>query len=134
MRILSIFIIFSFISIAVLGVLAMNHRSDGHLNCIIVALAKSQGVSCPNEANTLSLVDFHFNTFKSFSIALVVDSLASIFAFLAVLSISAILAVRLTAINQFAGVRIWDYFSEPKLSTRKLLCWLSLSENSPNLI
>ena len=65
---LILLVIVSFVGIAVFGVFSMGgHGDHGHNGCIATAV---QGVqNCPEENNTLSFLNFHLNTFKSFSSA-----------------------------------------------------------------
>ena len=66
------FIILSFASISVFGFLAMGHEA-GH-NCLAAAV---QGMDCP-EGGLLSVISFHLDAYRNFSLATIVSSLLQI--------------------------------------------------------
>ena len=62
-----IFLILSFLGIAVFGFLAINHGNEHeHTGCIVTT---AKGVDCPFSANTFLFAVFHLDTLKSFSTA-----------------------------------------------------------------
>ena len=116
--------------ITAFGFLAMGH-SGGHTSCFA---AGAQGAPCP-ERNPLGYVDFHFGTFKAFSLA-VLDYSAPIALIIFSLVISLLVFAKSES-SQIAAL-------EPKRYYRKLLLlspfpvtlatnhWLALHENSPS--
>lgn len=124
----------SFFSIAVFGVLAMNHESShGYSGCIAATL---QGSGCPDQANALEFLSFHLAAFRSFSIATLSENILGAFLLLAALALfiglgaaAAIGVVQspLAAYSQYRHFR----GSFPWPSQRELTRWLALREHSP---
>lgn len=131
----TIFLIASFLGIAVFGASAMNHGSgNGHSGCIAVTAQKA---ICPMGGNAFSFIAFHFNAFRSFTTAIFGDGFVGMTASLIVLFL--ILAIGFfVKINSTPLVIKTDYnfnrFSESNYFSfqQKLIHWLALRENSPS--
>lgn len=131
---LTIFLITGFIGIAVFGVFAMNHGFDyGHGGCIA---ATAQGIDCPKEENSASFLNFHLNTFRSFSTATFSENLTSVlFLLIALVLISAlgvIASISLVPPAFAANYRRRQFLESYSFPfQRELTHWLALHENSP---
>src|SRR3989344_2952363 len=112
----------SLIGVAVFGFMTMNHESGhGYERCIA---ATARGIDCPAASGKVSLVFFHLDTFKGFSLGIVLAALA------------------LTLPFWFAKDFVY-VFSEFRIdaareafafsSFRDFTHWLALHENSPAL-
>lgn len=77
---LSIFLIVSFLSVAVFGFLGMGMSSHDHTGCIATAV---QGGACPEALGAAGFINFHFNAARFFSTAVLVVSVLAIFLVLA---------------------------------------------------
>lgn len=136
MKRLTIFICLSFIGLAVFGFIGMNHGSGHGYNGCIAVMAK--GVSCPEETNSLSFLNFHVNAFKSFSTAVFGGNALAALLFLAGLGL--LIGSRVAADIFSAPPRLIEYsrykhflesFSPPR---QKEFHWLALRENSPTAL
>ena len=130
--VVSSLIIFAFISVAVFGILTVSHGIS-HGLCLLTANFGSKP-PCP-EKDPLGFVNFHINIFKSFSSATFANSLAIILSILLAWTISLFLA-RVVFAYEKLFVRLHELTEDPpeKSAKRKFISWLSLRENSPNLI
>ncbi len=128
---LTIFLIFSFLGIAVFGFFAMNHGDHGH-GCIA---AMAQGSDCADKENTFSYVTFHLDSFRNFFTAVFGDntgSLLLLFSFLLICGAAIAHRFRLNSLaNKFSS-----QFAEPSAHPfeRQLIRWLALLENSPSAL
>lgn len=112
----------SLTSVAVFGFITMNHEGEqGHGGCIA---ATARGVDCPAVVGTLGLAFFHLDTFKGFSLGLVIAVLA-----LALLFWFAQDFVYIFSEFYIGAARETFAFSSFRDFTR----WLALHENSPAL-
>ena len=128
----AIFLIFSFVGVAVFGVFAMNH-GDSHNGC----LAKTaQKADCPKETGALPFLNFHLESFKNFSTATLTDNLANAL----LLLLALILATRLKFIANVqptspvfaANYHRRQFLESPSFPyQQKLTHWLALRKNSP---
>ena len=133
---LTILLVFSFIGVAVFSVLAMGHEAGrGHVGCLALT---ASGIDCAKE-DALSSIVFHFNTFRSFSLATFGDNLASaliwLFALALIIGLRTIAGVQPIASIVAASQR-HRHFLESRHSPfqREFTHWLALHENSPALI
>jgi hypothetical protein len=123
----------SFIGVGVFGVFAMNHGFDQtHKDCIAVV---SQGIECPKQDGILSLVAFHFDSFRSFSFAIFGGNFMSALLLAALmLTIASGIITKISfappaTIKSYQRRQISDsYFFSFR---QKLVYWLTLHENSP---
>ncbi len=132
--VISIFIVASFISIAVFGFWGMSHvMESGHNNCIA---ATARGVACPKEINPFAIANLHLDALRSFSLATVAKNFLNEFAsFLVILfmglGIAALFFSNPLRNNPSRSYRFLASFSSPR--KQQLTRWLSLHENSPGL-
>src|SRR3989338_5354538 len=77
---LAIYIILSFVALAVFGFTAMGHEGSAHAGCVAAA---SQSADCPGETGALEFAAFHLRAFRSFSSVDVSTNVLTVF-FLAV--------------------------------------------------
>lgn len=133
--ILTSIVIFSFIGIAVFGIFAMAHSmNQEHGGCIA---ATSRGESCPIESNLLQTLAYHFDSFRSFSTAILSgnfdNSLLLLFAFALLVGFwifrNTGLKFSVSSLNQNAFGLLE---SRESLLQLNLTHWLSLHENSPS--
>ncbi|MBI2109392.1 MAG: hypothetical protein HYT93_04465 [Parcubacteria group bacterium] len=129
-------LLIAFIGISGVGFLAMGHASSStHAECLAISVL---GVTCPDNVETLSFINFHINAWKNFSYALIYKSF-SILIFLAALLILVI------------TIRIWNgryhqlrtptlyslfvYFLKVFVlgPVSMFLYWLALREHSPTI-
>lgn len=121
----TVFLIVSFIGIAVFGVFAMSHES-GHSQGCIAAVAR--GADCPN--NVLPFVAFHFDTFKSFSNAIFGNLPALFLVSFLVVGIATRIRAASPPTPSYRHLR--QIFSLLSLAfNRKIVRWFALHENSP---
>lgn len=133
MKYFSVFLVIGFVSLAVFGVLAVNHTQEhGHSGCIATAIQKSE---CPRQNSSLNYLAFHFDAFKDFSTAAFGKNIFFLLLTLILFAIGAGLALFFgkIALPQLGSVssrsRNWEFFSSPQ--TQELTHWLALHENSP---
>jgi hypothetical protein len=130
-RVATIYIVISFVSVAVFGFLGISFMNDHHAACIV---STSSGAACPGDS-PISFINFHLNALKNFSTAVFSGNLFAGLLFLAL----ALLFVRLgwlTASSSARAVAIPRYFGQPidRFSAPlkfQLVSWLSLLEFSP---
>lgn len=131
---LTIFLIISFIGIAVFGVLGVNHSFEyGHNGCIAATI---KGTDCPQEENTVPVSIFHLDAFQKFLTVTLNDHFANaLFLFIALISIAGVGIIGAVcpapperAIDSRYG-RFLESYSFP--FQRKLIYWLAFHENSP---
>jgi len=120
----TIFLLASFIGVAVFGFARMAGAEHEHSGCLA---ATSRGVDCPDESNTVASSAFHVTAFKSFSNGLV----ALIATVLVVLGLGMLLAAEqipffISAVRLLASTTASPPLIQPALSH-----WLALHENSP---
>jgi polyferredoxin len=132
--IFSVITLISFVGIAVFGLWGMG----GHMNSFSSCLGSlSQGASCP--INPTASVNFHLNSFKSFSNSPVPQSAESmimisltltlIFAYILIIERFQ-LSSTVLSLNRENLVRIFEESFQPFKKERT--SWNTLHENSPN--
>jgi len=132
---LTIALFLSFLSVAVFGFLAINHGSDKHNACIAAIAGK---MPCLAEEGLLSLINFHLNALKSFSMA--VFDLAQISAFNVALIFLSLMFLGRLFVSRFIPVLSkfvspgFEISKQPNLFKINFIRWLSLHENSPTLV
>jgi hypothetical protein len=138
--ILSILTLVSFVGIAVFGLWGMagNIGNHMHINSFASCLGSlSQGSSCP--INPAESVNFHLNSFKSFSNSPIPQSAESMIIFSLILSlVFAFILIskrfqspsEVLTINQENLLRVFKESFQPSKNER--INWNSLHENSPN--
>lgn len=132
--IFTIFLIFSFLGIAVFGFAAMHRGMEhGHHGCIAMT---ANGLICL-EGSLFNSAILHLDTFKSFSTAVFTNNLMVILLALALIALAAIFNGRLFSVSPpvqsplLYSEKTAEFGFSPSL--RKLVYWLSLHENSPAL-
>lgn len=128
------FLLSGFLAISVFGFLAINH-GDKHNVCIAAIAGK---MPCLAKEGLLSLINFHLNALKSFSMA--VFDLAQItmfnvsFLFLSLVFLGLFFVFRFVpALPKFISSG-FDISKLPNLFKRDFIRWLSLHENSPTFV
>ena len=123
-----------FLAISVFGFLAINHGDGAHNACIAAIAGK---MPCLAKDGLLSLINFHLNALKSFSMA--VFNLAQVavfnvsFLFLSLVSLGLFFVFRFVpALPKFISSG-FDISKLSNLFKRDFIRWLSLHENSPTL-
>ena len=132
----TIFLIISFVFVAVFGVTGMNFGQNDMHNCIAATVS---GSDCPLETNSIDFVTFHLSVLKGFSKA-VFDSLLLLSTFFGLAFVSIFVIRRV----------VWDGKFKPPLfvsatelkasmessinKRREFYRWLAMHENSPSLI
>ncbi|MEK9154816.1 MAG: hypothetical protein AAB596_02000 [Patescibacteria group bacterium] len=133
--VLIIFLILSFVGIAVFGAFAMGHESGAHNGCVAVT---AQGIDCPKENGVFSFIAFHFDAFRSFSTAVFGENLLASFLTLVLVIGGASLGILLGNLVSlvfpqlnfsYSRYRRREFFNS--LSKREFIYWLALHENSP---
>ena len=127
-----------FLVLVVLGVsfssfLIAKGGNAEHISCIIAAIARLQGVSCPSGGESFSFVNFHFDFLKSFSNIFVLDNMVDLLTIvLLAILFTVFSAVFLNRTNflAFAPIKFSD--DRKFLSRRFFVRYLSFLENSPN--
>lgn len=140
MKYLGSILLIGFVSLAVFGVFGMHAQADmnmrGHdmptSNCVGATV---NGTDCPKQADPIDYLTFHFDAFRSFSLATFGESVMGAFLLLA---FAALLFVGLAFFKPhlfeppqlaFSRQRFGDPFSPPQ--KQELARWLALHENSP---
>ncbi len=123
---LAIVSIISFIAIAVLGFIAINHNGKLHVLGCIASLKEE--AFCPEE-NVLAFINFHLNVLRSFSIAVF-----NILPALALFFVLSFLSLNLKEKIQNLANYLYFKKRQTNLSFIRLIFmdWLSFHENSPN--
>ncbi len=123
-------LIISFVSIAVFGFVAMNHRGGNHFGCVA---STAKAINCSNRLDTLAFISFHFGVLKSFSAATTAS--LTIAALLLISALAAVLITNLRAnkILNFLAFKLSiketdSYFAKKQ----QLIRWLAIHENSPS--
>ena len=116
----AVLVLASLIGVSVFGFVTMNHESgQGHEGCIA---ATARGGDCPIINNELGLLFFHLDTFKGFSLGIVLAALAFILP----------LWFAKDFIYVFSEFRIGVVPAPSAFSSfRDFTHWLALHENSP---
>ncbi|OGZ09197.1 MAG: hypothetical protein A3D65_03475 [Candidatus Lloydbacteria bacterium RIFCSPHIGHO2_02_FULL_50_13] len=135
MKLLAVFLVISFVGVAVFGFLGMVHAdTNDHRGCIA---AEMQRTNCPEGGNALDSVTFHLGALKDFSNAIFE---VNIFATLLTLALLvAMVGLRMTRGNlaspqlRLAYSRHGQRKSFRPFLERKLTRWLALHEDSPAL-
>lgn len=125
---ISLFLLLSFVGIAVFGAFVMNH--GGEHNVCIASTFFGAKAPCPQK-NPLGFINFHLNALKSFSNAFVV-----FFALILVAGLGTVFSRDSRAAP--SGFNSWRRLSLKLLSTFsgkwKFVYWLSLHETSPTFV
>lgn len=131
-----IFVIISFIGIAVFGFAAMNHNSEhGAVGCIAAAV---KAIDCKDGANAFNLALFHLDAFKDFSNATVsgnfTGALLLLFVFVFLGGVWRGMRPLIALLRLVPCLKYEKYlelfFSPQKITFNR---WLSLHENSPSV-
>lgn len=130
---------FSVLLIIVLGSIALFSLStishvytDGHHNCIAATFGDAM---CPDGANTLNFISFHFNAFKIFSNAVFKSGVFTLLLISA--AFLTLMLIKNSAANSatYAVIRHSALRQNPKqTSENQIRHWLSLHENSPTIL
>ncbi len=135
-RFFAVITLVSFTGIAVFGLWGMGGHMNGFSSCIG---SLSQGASCP--VNPTASVNFHLNSFKSFSNSPVPQSAESmiIISLTLTLIFAYILIIErfkfpsaIFSLNRENLVKIFETSFQPFKKER--ISWNTLHENSPNFI
>jgi len=126
-----------FLVLVVLGVsfssfLIAKGGNAEHISCIIAAIARLQGVSCPSGGESFSFVNFHFDFLKSFSNIFVLDNSAGLSVVFFAVFLMAFGIVFFNKLNFLAFAPIRQASFSRYLSSRYFVRYLSFLENSPN--
>ncbi|MBI5045822.1 MAG: hypothetical protein HZC14_02350 [Candidatus Niyogibacteria bacterium] len=127
---LSAILIIVFGSIALFSLSAISHvYADGHHNCIAATFGDAM---CPDGADTMNFIGFHFNAFKIFSSAVFNSGLSALLLVCAALLTLASLKnpAATCAVIRSASLR-QNTKQTPQDQIRH---WLSLHENSPAIL
>ena len=128
MKVLPVFIVLSFIGIAVFGAFAMAEDTENNHNGCIASTAK--GASCPME-NGFSSFAFHINAFKSFSTAILNGSLASLMLLFMAFALALVFRLILKTFSEtHQNIKIFKNHFFGFQSA--VVHWISIHENSPN--
>ena len=123
----SLFLIFSFIAVAVFGFLVFDHAMgsmDG--GCIATAI---DGVACP--MNVVAFISHHVSAFKTFSNALTGPILGLLF-LIAAVSASLFYRRLLHLKHRFRSQRLCHSQFDFHNSQKRFTHWLALLEHSPS--
>lgn len=129
---LSVLLIIILGSIALFSLSAISHvYANGHHNCIAATFGDAM---CPDGADTLNFISFHFNAFKIFSSAVFKSGI-----FALILMSAALFSIALikTAAHSatYAVIRRAEFQRNPQQKSKhQIRQWLSLHENSPTIL
>ncbi len=121
----TIFLITSFVAVAVFGFMAM--KSEHHAGCIA---ATTQEMGCPGQNDPLVYLNFHFDAFKNFSTATLGNALSLLLSFL--LAVATAFQKGFTP-KRFAYSKYRRLDSSNVFSQDQFTHWLALHEISPTL-
>lgn len=126
--VLTLLVVGIFGSIAIFGVLAMNHGHN-HGGCLAATLA---GSVCP-ENDAFSFLNFHLGAFKSFSTATFITGVLLFSVFL--LALGGLAAIIKEQILSLFTAYTFANKSDKRFTVRKQFArWLAFHENSPNFL
>lgn len=132
--VITVFLISSFVSIAVFGVFAMSHGMErGHAGCIA---ATAQGADCPKEESVLSFIAFHLDTLRSFSTAIFGQNILSLFPLIVSLLLLIATGTLYAGLGAFGLLSQFKQSLEPSPSPlqQHSIRWLALHEHSPAVL
>ncbi len=129
--VITAFVIFSFVGIAVFGVFAMSHGMEqGHTGCIA---ATAQGTDCPKAGSILSFIAFHLETFRSFSTATFGQNILSLFPLIVSLILLIATGRLYAGLGSSGPLLRLKQSPEPYMSPfqQQSIRWLALHKHSP---
>jgi len=126
----TVFLILSFVGIAVFSIFAMNHDAYGQNECI-AEIAREAG--CPENGALFSFIAFHLDFFRSFSAAVFWENFTGAL----LLFFSVLLAISLGFMGGFKfnpppqPFAILRFLEHPFPFQKQFTHWLAFHENSP---
>lgn len=130
---LSVLLIITLGSIALFSLSVISHvYINGNHNCIAATFGNAM---CPDGADTLNFISFHFNAFKIFSSAVFKSGIFTLLLISAALLALASIKNSIANSATYAVIRRATFRQNPKqTSENKIRHWLSLHENSPTML
>ena len=126
MKYFIVFLLISFVGLAVFGAFGLHLGMQNHDGGCIAADVK--GVDCPKQNSLLAYITFHLDAYKDFSLASLSNIISVLLLALALVIFGFLLKPPKLA---FFRARLRN-FSPRERREQKFSRWLSLHENSPN--
>jgi len=128
---LSIVIFLVFASLAIFGVFLMGNMNEHRQDCLAAAI---NGAICPESMSPLASINFHFDAFQKFSLAVFQNTLLLISFLLVLVFVARILSQHNVTAFILSGLNFKRTNSNKNEIIRKFIHWLSLFENSPSIL